>query len=461
MKIHLAILFAVIAICSAERRRLLVNQYRYDIPVHNTPLRPRYDLPITPGKPAEVYGVPFEYQVVQSAVQPPVQDARPVVSKYKYNIVAPVTSPVKFPQLVRYPVEEKTKTTLQIVPKENIVSTYKYKTESPEIQIVPSLPLGPYPAAIPATKVAEPVVSSYKFKIEPSAEQSLPLAPYPSSVVRPSLPSAPYPPALPISSKPVISQYNYKIEASVKPSLPLAPYPPAQPTVPVEKPPVPTVPVEKPPVVINKYNYAIKSSQLPSAPYPPAVYTPEVVKPVINKYKYNIESSVVPSLPPEVVKPVINKYKYNIESSVVPSLPSAPYPPAKPVPVVPKPNIINSYKFKIEPAVAPQPLPFVPLAPYPAAVPPTIVSEPTLTVSQVEKIKPVVNQYSYRIETPVKRVETYLPVKKIQIEESVKNVASKPAVFQYRYVAPYEEVRKVQESQVAIQKPHAVYGVPL
>lgn len=423
----MAILFAVIAICSAERRRLLVNQYRYDIPVHNTPLRPRYDLPITPGKPAEVYGVPFEYQVVQSAVQPPVQDARPVVSKYKYNIVAPVTSPVKFPQLVRYPVEEKTKTTLQIVPKENIVSTYKYKTESPEIQIVPSLPLGPYPAAIPATKVAEPVVSSYKFKIEPSAEQSLPLAPYPSSVVRPSLPSAPYPPALPISSKPVISQYNYKIEASVKPSLPLAPYPPAQ----------PTVPVEKPPVVINKYNYAIKSSQLPSAPYPPAVYTPEVVKPVINKYKYNIESSVVPSLP------------------------SAPYPPAKPVLVVPKPNIINSYKFKIEPAVAPQPLPFVPLAPYPAAVPPTIVSEPTLTVSQVEKIKPVVNQYSYRIETPVKRVETYLPVKKIQIEESVKNVASKPAVFQYRYVAPYEEVRKVQESQVAIQKPHAVYGVPL
>lgn len=423
----MAILFAVIAICSAERRRLLVNQYRYDIPVHNTPLRPRYDLPITPGKPAEVYGVPFEYQVVQSAVQPPVQDARPVVSKYKYNIVAPVTSPVKFPQLVRYPVEEKTKTTLQIVPKENIVSTYKYKTESPEIQIVPSLPLGPYPAAIPATKVAEPVVSSYKFKIEPSAEQSLPLAPYPSSVVRPSLPSAPYPPALPISSKPVISQYNYKIEASVKPSLPLAPYPPAQ----------PTVPVEKPPVVINKYNYAIKSSQLPSAPYPPAVYTPEVVKPVINKYKYNIESSVVPSLP------------------------SAPYPPAKPVLVVPKPNIINSYKFKIEPAVAPQPLPFVPLAPYPAAVPPTIVSEPTLTVSQVEKIKPVVNQYSYRIETPVKRVETSLPVKKIQIEESVKNVASKPAVFQYRYVAPYEEVRKVQESQVAIQKPHAVYGVPL
>ncbi|GJQ69764.1 hypothetical protein Trydic_g22324 [Trypoxylus dichotomus] len=322
MKVRLTIFLAIVATCESERRHLLVNQYRYDIPVYHTPLTTKLEVPFKPGKPAEVYGVPPEYQQNSFEVVKPVAlpTAKPILTKYRYNVeIQKPTVPKSTVQSPKLVVTSQVPKVIKQKPRPNILSSYRYQIDQTKVPAVVSLPPVPYPPAapVPSAPKASITINKYKYNIKAPAVPSLPSAPYP-----------PVPSLLVIPKPNIVNAYKFKLKPIEVPSLPLAPYPPT-----VSKPPVVTKPN-----VVSSYKFNIHPSVAPvlaSAPYPPVVAVPQVPKPslIVSKYNYKIDAPTIPLLSksnPVVIstvtskpvvlisskppRPIVNKYSFSIEA---------------------------------------------------------------------------------------------------------------------------------------------------
>lgn len=195
----------VIGTCDGVKRKVngipvLINQYKYDIPVHHTPPQIKYDLPYpyhypypseVPVQPHEIYGLPNVVEIVVPKVVPPKPREQYGVPEVK--------------EVVENDVPENQEVVGEKAVKEPVETSYKFE-----------IPATPEPEShadcdddilIPAEPVSDDksVITNYKFEIpavvvptkpgKPATVYGVPEVPAPKVVETPT-PQAPGKPAL-------------------------------------------------------------------------------------------------------------------------------------------------------------------------------------------------------------------------------------------------------------------------